>query len=527
MAADGSIRYDLSVDMSGMYRSLSQGEARASTSGARTGQAFNASFTGSLRNLDAAVTNPVNRGMTSLRGSTSRFSSLGGDFGRAMSSSLGSALASGNSRASAAMFSIWNAGMMKVADMISATLQGAITTVKGLVSDVVRVGMAAEKTKATFSTLTGSKEKGSDLFNKGEAFAKATPFDNQQSFDAIQQMLALEKYRKNTDLMIRDLTAVGNVAAGTGKSLAQVAYVYTQTQVQGRAMAEDLNQFANAGVPIYEALAKAMGQPVDAVKKLASDGKVTSEVITKAFMEMTASGGTFSGAMAGLAKTTEGRFNELTSSLDGLKGQIFAGLVEPLGVLFDALNGQLGSLIAKKELVNGLTKVFGEMAVLVDKNKVAIASFIKEGLEKAQGALLAMANQASAFMKYLTTPEGKQAIVEMGTSLQGIGVTLGQLGQLTLTLIKWYIAADNAVIKWTASMNKSSAEAHAGMVRFGKSITDAISFVIKLGQAIGTELKKAIGDIAALSVSVWRTFSTAATSAINSALAIAPTLRIS
>lgn len=95
---------------------------------------------------------------------------------------------------------------------------------------------------------------------------------------------------------------------------------------QGRAMTQDLNQFAGRGIPIYTALAKVLGTNEAGVRKLAETGQVSFGHIQKAFQEMTGAGGQFAGLMERQSKTTAGLFSTLKGNVDIDKVKINIGL---------------------------------------------------------------------------------------------------------------------------------------------------------------------------------------------------------
>ena len=51
---------------------------------------------------------------------------------------------------------------------------------------------------------------------------------------------------------------LGDVSSGLGQPLGEMAYLYGQIRSQGRAMTQDLNQFAGRGIPIYRELAQVL-----------------------------------------------------------------------------------------------------------------------------------------------------------------------------------------------------------------------------------------------------------------------------
>lgn len=82
--------------------------------------------------------------------------------------------------------------------------------------------------------------------------------------------------------LTRYLTLTADAAAIAGSSMSDMGSIFNKVQTSQRAYTEELNQLADRGVPIYQWIADEAGVTADAVKELASDGAVSSEMFLNA-----------------------------------------------------------------------------------------------------------------------------------------------------------------------------------------------------------------------------------------------------
>lgn len=186
-------------------------------------------------------------------------------------------------------------------------------SIKGIAVASIQSAAAMEQNKVAFTTMLGSAEKATTLLTQIQDFAASTPFQFTDLVDASKRMIA---FGFASEEVIEKLGMVGNVASGLGQPIGDMIYLFGQIKTQGRAMTQDLNQFANRGVPIYEEVAKAMGKPRSEVKKLAEEGKITYDVIEKVFKNMTSEGGKFSGLMGAQSKTLSGQWSNFKDIIE-------------------------------------------------------------------------------------------------------------------------------------------------------------------------------------------------------------------
>ena len=131
------------------------------------------------------------------------------------------------------------------------------------------------------------------------------------------------------------LRAVGNAAAATGTSAAEMANIFGKAMVKGKVEAETLNQMSERGVPIVRALAQTMGVSEQAIYKMTSQGRIKAEDLRKAFFSLSESGGSFSGMMEQQAETVGGKWSTLQGKIQLIAGTLGEQLAPMMGKIMD------------------------------------------------------------------------------------------------------------------------------------------------------------------------------------------------
>lgn len=175
-----------------------------------------------------------------------------------------------------------------------------------------------EQLQVLFTTLTGSAEEADRVISQIQADASRSPFDVQALIKANQYLISAGVSADDARKTILDL---GNAIAATGggnDELDRMAMNLQQIKNVGKASAQDIKQFANAGINIYGLLADSMGVSVEKVKEMDISYEVLAEALSKASSE----GGKFNGAMESQSETLTGSLNQLKSSVKSLLGEI-------------------------------------------------------------------------------------------------------------------------------------------------------------------------------------------------------------
>lgn len=240
-----------------------------------------------------------------------------------------------------------------------------------------------EQLTQSFEVFLGSAEQAKSVIADLKAFEVKTPFEAQQVNEAGRALLA---FGFTTDELIPTMTALGDVAAGTGKDFNELALIYGKAKTQGLVQGEELNQLAEAGIPIYKELAKQLNVNESQIRKLGEQGKISFKDLEAVFKNLTGEGSKFGGLMEKQSQTIGGLWSTLKSA--------FSGLLTQLGTaLAPAIKGVLNALISVTDFLRSslspafetLGKVAGGAVSFVRgsiEGMSATVSYVGDGLRK-------------------------------------------------------------------------------------------------------------------------------------------------
>ena len=192
---------------------------------------------------------------------------------------------------------------------------GVAAGVNSLVSGVVDLGKAAtqayaeiESIKTQLGVVFSNQTQADAMFGEISRYAVKSPFGVQQTSELAVLLKQSGVYA--SDLM-DTLRMIGDTAGGNMEKMKRIANNYAQIVSIGKASMLDMRQFAYAGIPIFEAVSKELGVSQQELRKLISDGKVTSDIIEKVFKDLTGINGLFENATEKGAKTLKARLQNL------------------------------------------------------------------------------------------------------------------------------------------------------------------------------------------------------------------------
>ena len=300
-----------------------------------------------------------------------------------------------------------------------------------------------EQTKVAFTTLIGDAAKAEQTLAKLRTLGAETPFEFPELADAGRKLIA---FGESADTVPETLRRIGDVSAGVQAPINEIAEVYGKARVQGRLFAEDINQLTGRGIPIIGELAKQFGVSEGQVKKLVESGQVGFPQIEKAFIDMTGTGGKFSGMMEAQSKTTSGLFSTLKDTVN----EVFLALGQPIN---DAIRPLIAEAIG---LVTTLAPMAAEAGTRIkDAIMFVITAFkggqildlvsasLKLGFAVAINSLINGFRAAVSFLFYF---------ISDGSMWKGLGTVLlglaASFGLAILNAIEMPIAYLKAGIEW-------------------------------------------------------------------------------
>lgn len=205
----------------------------------------------------------------------------------------------------------------------------------GAVSGIVKMGMDMEMTNTSFEVLLGSTEKANETLGQLRQFADVSPFNTSEVITAGQTLLGFGVKSQN---LITVMNRLGDASKGNANTFNSLVDNYGKMTAAQKANTTDLNQFATAGIPIWEELGKVMKMQGTDLRDSVEKNGVSMQVMDEVFKNMNSSGGIFFGMMDKLSKTTSGKLSTMMSKFEGMGIAIGMVLLPATNLLIDILS---------------------------------------------------------------------------------------------------------------------------------------------------------------------------------------------
>lgn len=324
-----------------------------------------------------------------------------------------------------------------------------------------------EQSMVAWTTLLGSAKEAGDMLQRISDLAKKTPFET-----ADVDMMA--KYMHNAGLagdnLFKQLMRISDVSSAFAIPAAEareMARQMSQVMQAGVAYTEDLNILQDRGVPIYKAISEQLGVTVADVRKLASEGKITSDIYIAAFNNIAkgvagasqAQSQTFNGMISTFKDNIKILAGELT---EGLFNRVKGGLSNVLGLLEDFTAGlQQGGLKGAFEAILPPSvfqrlQAFGTGFMNVFNT---IKSFVVPALTAVGAFILAKINELKAFWDQ----NGAQIMQAVKNVFNGIKAVIEFVMPVVLFIVKSVWENIKGVINGALKVIKGLIQVFAGL----------------------------------------------------------------
>lgn len=188
------------------------------------------------------------------------------------------------------------------------TAMGAVITL----GKSLKLAGEFEQATVAMTVMLRSAQDAKMVLSDLQDFAAETPFEFTELLQASRSLVG---FGFAANEVAPTLKMLGDIAAGVGQPIGEIAVVFGKARVQGRAFARDIHELTNRGIPIIQGLAKQFGVADNAVMKLVEEGKVGFPQIQSAMEAMVAKGGQFAGLMDKQSKTMLGSFSNLKDQI--------------------------------------------------------------------------------------------------------------------------------------------------------------------------------------------------------------------
>lgn len=240
-----------------------------------------------------------------------------------------------------------------------------------------------DEAKAKLEGLGNTAEDIADIMESANAAVKGTSYGLDEA--ATTAASAVAAGIKPGEELTKYLSLTASAAAVAGRSMSDMGAIFNKVQTSQAAYTEELNQLADAGIPIYQWLGEEAGLTAAEIKEMASEGKISSGIFLEA-VEKNIGGAaavvgdkSFTGALSNIWAAV-GRIgaNFLDATGDGVG---FFSQIKPLMVDFKDYLGEI------EEKAKSWGQTFGEVFK-------GVVGYIRDGefntngmSEQAQGAL--------------------------------------------------------------------------------------------------------------------------------------------
>lgn len=289
---------------------------------------------------------------------------------------------------------------------------GGVTALKNFATELVNVRGQFQQLEIAFSTMLKSKEKADKLMSELVDIAAKTPFDLQGVASSAKQMIA---YGSSAENVGDELVMLGNVAAGVGSQLSEIAYLYGTLRTQGRAYAVDIRQFAGRGIPIYEELAKVLGVTKDKVSELVKEGKVGFKEVEQAFKNMTSESGIYYNLMEEQSKSLTGQISNLGDAWDSMLNEIGKSTQGIASSGISALKGLIENYETVGKVLLGLIATYGTY-----KTALFVARIAQDTLTARMQFAIVVAKAQTVAQTVLNTVMKANPYVLVATAVVGL-----------------------------------------------------------------------------------------------------------
>lgn len=385
----------------------------------------------------------------------------------------------------------------------------------------VQAAADAEQTKVAFTTMLGSAEKAVQFTKELAEFASKTPFELKGLEQASKQLLA---YGISQTQVLPNLKVLGDIASGVGQDkLPDLIRAFGQVSAKGKLMAQELNQFAEAGVPLREMLAKDLKMSLEEFSQELDKGnlKISFGTVQKALENLTGEGGRFQNMMDQQSKTFTGLMSNMRDQIDLFMRQGGQPLMEGLK---DIVKNIIAVIIKVNEWAKAhpeLTKVLGIAAAAL----AALMLVLGPILVMLPGIVIALKILGAAFVA-LTGPVG--LVIAIIAALVAIGIILyknwdtiqAKTIEVWNNIVSfldnaWNTIKDTAAAVWNGVTSFFTA-VWDGIVAIHKfALTFLIGLVITMFEAMGIDIVKVFQSVVAFLENTWELIKTAFTASLD------------
>ncbi len=194
--------------------------------------------------------------------------------------------------------------------------------------ELIQLGDQLNRTAIAISNFVGGLDRAQQILSEIQKYSAENPLLNTEQL--LEATKLLVNYGIEADKVVQITKEVAQVSSAVGSNLDEVARIYGQVISKGQLYAEELQQFAERGVPIMKVFSEILGVSTREFQEMMRQGKITSDVFVELFSRMANSSEYFGGIIEKQSQTITG---------------IMAGINDNIRIIAQSFGAILGDML--------------------------------------------------------------------------------------------------------------------------------------------------------------------------------------
>lgn len=248
---------------------------------------------------------------------------------------------------------------------------------------IVKVRGEIESLEVSFKTLLGDEKKAVALMADIRKFAASTPMQMNDLAAGAQTLLG---FNIEAEKVMPTLQALGDISMGDSQKFNSLTLAFAQMSSTGKLMGQDLLQMINAGFNPLVQIAERTGKSVGELKEEMSQGKISVDMVTQAFMDATAEGGKFHGMLEKQSQGIQGSLSNVQGALNDMLNDLGEKIQEPVTDGLHLLQRLIQHYEEVGKVIGVLVATYGgyKAAVMAYNAAMVVATSLTKGYTIAQ-----------------------------------------------------------------------------------------------------------------------------------------------
>jgi tape measure domain-containing protein len=204
--------------------------------------------------------------------------------------------------------------------LISQAFYQGAHAIQSAASNVVSFMNDMERAQISLEYFLGSPERAKGFLLNMKDFAADTAFNTQQALTLSRRLMAAQFKPTQVRSVMETLNDASVVSGGTAEEMDRIVLALSQVKTQGKLAGQEMRQFAEAQIPIYQILKEELGLTGDQLKNI-GDMKIDADTAITAILKGLES--RYDGAAKRIANTMGGMWDNIKDNSKFVAAEVF------------------------------------------------------------------------------------------------------------------------------------------------------------------------------------------------------------